>query len=77
MRDADRVAYALNIAGFLGWWLLAAILTTEVWRGSEAFAALANGLIAIERVMPKMGIGVHWAFQVAKACIMAFVSQII
>ena len=66
MRDADRIAQALNMVGVLGWWLLAAILTTEIWRGSEAFAVVANSLIAVEREITKAGIGVHWAFQVAK-----------
>ena len=54
---------------------MAAILTTEVRRGSEAFAAVANNLVAVEIEMKKMGIGVHWAFQVAEACT-AFMSQI-
>ena len=62
--DIDQTAWILNIVGNVGWWLLSVIVTTELWRRSEEFATMANNMIAMEREMLKLGIGVHWAFKV-------------
>ena len=50
---------------------------TELRRGSEALATIAGSLMALEREMKKMRIGVHWAFQVAKTCTVIFLRQMI
>ena len=62
----DQTAWILNILGNLGWWLVTVIMTAELWRKSEQFAAMANNMMAMERETLKLGIGVHWAFKVSK-----------
>ena len=63
-QNADHASSILNVMGSVGWCLMYATITAELWFGSKEFANMANNMMEVEREMKKFGIGVHWAFKV-------------